>query len=175
MQPTLFSDVDNSMRAAREEIFGPVVCLLPYGDEREAVRIADDSESGRSGSVWTVGIEHGTDIARRIRTGTYSVHTFSPDMLGPFGGYQTSGLGRAFGPRATAPAWSTRRSTCRRGPEPWATTGTTAAVGGRRVPGGGVGRVRFPPEGREDRGSAGLWRGSHGRHVTGDRPASSRE
>lgn len=98
MQPTLFGDVDNSMPAAREEIFGPVVCLLPYGDEREAVRIADDSESGRSGSVWTAGIEHGTDIARRIRTGTYSVHTFSPDMLGPFGGYQTSGLGRAFGP-----------------------------------------------------------------------------
>ncbi|WP_405447040.1 aldehyde dehydrogenase family protein [Streptomyces achromogenes] len=97
MQPTLFGDVDNSMRAAREDIFGPVVCLLPYGDEREALRIADDSEYGRSGSVWTAGIEHGTDIARRIRTGTYSVHTSSPDAR-PVRRLQTSGLGRAFGP-----------------------------------------------------------------------------
>ncbi|GGS11705.1 MULTISPECIES: aldehyde dehydrogenase [Streptomyces] len=98
VEPTLFGDVDNSMRVAREEIFGPVVCLLPYGDEREAVRIADDSDYGLSGSVWTADVEHGTDIARRVRTGTYSVNTFSLDMLGPFGGYKNSGLGREFGP-----------------------------------------------------------------------------
>ncbi|MFF2851474.1 aldehyde dehydrogenase [Streptomyces sp. NPDC058001] len=98
VEPTLFGDVDNSMRIAREEIFGPVICLLPYGDEDEAVRIADDSDYGLSGSVWTADVERGLDIARRVRTGTYSVNTFSLDMLGPFGGYKNSGLGREFGP-----------------------------------------------------------------------------
>ncbi|MFG2632718.1 aldehyde dehydrogenase [Streptomyces sp. NPDC048362] len=98
VEPTLFGDVDNSMRIAREEIFGPVICLLPYGDERDAVRIADDSDYGLSGSVWTADTEHGIEIARQVRTGTYSVNTFSLDMLGPFGGYKNSGLGREFGP-----------------------------------------------------------------------------
>ncbi|MFK0123559.1 aldehyde dehydrogenase [Streptomyces nigra] len=98
VEPTLFGDVDNTMRIAREEIFGPVICLLPYGDEAEAVRIANDSDTGLSGSVWTADTAHGVDIARRVRTGTYSVNTFSLDMLGPFGGYKNSGLGREFGP-----------------------------------------------------------------------------
>jgi aldehyde dehydrogenase (NAD+) len=98
VEPTLFGDVGNTMRIAREEIFGPVICLLPYGDEEEAARIADDSDYGLSGSVWTADVAHGIDFARRIRTGTYSVNTFSLDMLGPFGGYKNSGLGREFGP-----------------------------------------------------------------------------
>ncbi|WP_434588905.1 aldehyde dehydrogenase [Streptomyces sp. A5-4] len=98
VEPTLFGGVDNSMRIAREEIFGPVICLLPYDDEQEAVRIANDSDYGLSGSVWTADVEHGIDVARRVRTGTYSVNTFSVDMLGPFGGYKNSGLGREFGP-----------------------------------------------------------------------------
>ncbi|OEJ27089.1 aldehyde dehydrogenase [Streptomyces agglomeratus] len=98
VEPTLFGGVDNTMRIAREEIFGPVICLLPYDDERDAVRIANDSEYGLSGSVWTADTEHGIDIARQVRTGTYSVNTFSIDMLGPFGGYKNSGLGREFGP-----------------------------------------------------------------------------
>ncbi|QES41371.1 aldehyde dehydrogenase [Streptomyces venezuelae] len=98
VEPTLFGGVDNSMRIAREEIFGPVICLLPYGDEDEAVRIANDSDYGLSGSVWTADTARGIDIARRVRTGTYSVNTFSLDMLGPFGGYKNSGLGREFGP-----------------------------------------------------------------------------
>ncbi|MCX3059500.1 aldehyde dehydrogenase [Streptomyces beihaiensis] len=98
VEPTLFGDVDNSMRIAREEIFGPVICLLPYGDDAEAVRIANDSEYGLSGSVWTADTERGIGIARQVRTGTYSVNTFSLDMLGPFGGYKNSGLGREFGP-----------------------------------------------------------------------------
>ncbi|MEV3853304.1 aldehyde dehydrogenase [Streptomyces sp. NPDC050095] len=98
VEPTLFGDVDNSMRIAREEIFGPVICLLPYGDEEEAVKIANDSDYGLSGSVWTADTARGIDIARRVRTGTYSVNTFSLDMLGPFGGYKNSGLGREFGP-----------------------------------------------------------------------------
>ncbi|MEU2660350.1 aldehyde dehydrogenase [Streptomyces sp. NPDC007325] len=98
VEPTLFGDVDNSMRIAREEIFGPVVCLLPYGDEAEALRIANDSPYGLSGSVWTGDVEHGIDFGRRVRTGTFNVNTFSLDMLGPFGGYKDSGLGREFGP-----------------------------------------------------------------------------
>ncbi|MFD0419486.1 aldehyde dehydrogenase [Streptomyces sp. NPDC127108] len=98
VEPTLFGGVDNSMRVAREEIFGPVICLLPYDGEDEAVRIANDSEYGLSGSVWTADVERGIDVARRVRTGTYSVNAFSLDMLGPFGGYKNSGLGREFGP-----------------------------------------------------------------------------
>ncbi|MEU6536770.1 aldehyde dehydrogenase [Streptomyces sp. NPDC047000] len=98
VEPTLFGDVDNGMRIAREEIFGPVICLLPYGDETEAVKIANDSEYGLSGSVWTADVEHGIEVACQVRTGTYSVNTFSLDMLGPFGGYKNSGLGREFGP-----------------------------------------------------------------------------
>ncbi|MFG2131601.1 aldehyde dehydrogenase [Streptomyces sp. NPDC048751] len=98
VEPTLFGDVDNSMRIAREEIFGPVICLLPYGDESEAVKIANDSDYGLSGSVWTADVAHGVEVARQVRTGTYSVNTFSLDMLGPFGGYKNSGLGREFGP-----------------------------------------------------------------------------
>ncbi|GGY24964.1 aldehyde dehydrogenase [Streptomyces xanthochromogenes] len=98
VEPTLFGDVDNTMRVAREEIFGPVICLLPYGDEAEALRIANDSEYGLSGSVWTGDVEHGIDFARSVRTGTFNVNTFSLDMLGPFGGYKSSGLGREFGP-----------------------------------------------------------------------------
>ncbi|MFZ3469947.1 aldehyde dehydrogenase [Streptomyces sp. 4.24] len=98
VEPTLFGDVDNSMRIAREEIFGPVVCLIPYGDEQEALRIANDSEFGLSGSVWTGDVEHGVDFARQVRTGTFNVNTFSLDMLGPFGGYKNSGVGREFGP-----------------------------------------------------------------------------
>ncbi|WP_435241088.1 aldehyde dehydrogenase [Streptomyces cucumeris] len=102
VEPTLFGDVTNSMRIAREEIFGPVICLLPYGDEEEAARIADDSDYGLSGSVWTADPARGVAFARRIRTGTYSVNTFSLDMLGPFGGYKNSGLGREFGPEGYA-------------------------------------------------------------------------
>ncbi|MFI9587413.1 aldehyde dehydrogenase [Streptomyces sp. NPDC052236] len=98
VEPTLFGGVDNSMRVAREEIFGPVICLLPYGDEAEAAKVANDSDYGLSGSVWTADVEHGISFARRVRTGTYNVNTFSLDMLGPFGGYKNSGVGREFGP-----------------------------------------------------------------------------
>ncbi|PKT73288.1 aldehyde dehydrogenase [Streptomyces populi] len=97
VEPTLFGDVTNTMRIAREEIFGPVVCLMPYDTEDEAVEIADDSDFGLSGAVITADVEHGLDIARRIRTGTFTVNGFSIDLTAPFGGYKNSGIGREFG------------------------------------------------------------------------------
>jgi betaine-aldehyde dehydrogenase len=100
VQPTLFANVDNSMRIAQEVIFGPVVAVIPYDDEADAVRIANDSEYGLAGSVWTSDIEHGVDIARRVRSGTYAVNQYTMDFGAPFGGYKASGLGREFGPES---------------------------------------------------------------------------
>ncbi|MCX4679069.1 aldehyde dehydrogenase [Streptomyces sp. NBC_01433] len=96
VRPTLFADVDNSMRIAREEIFGPVLAVIPYDDEDDAVCIANDSDFGLSGGVWTSDTEHGMAIARRIRTGAFSVNGAS-GFDGPFGGYKASGIGREFG------------------------------------------------------------------------------
>ncbi|MGW4203691.1 aldehyde dehydrogenase family protein [Streptomyces sp. NPDC004726] len=97
VEPTLFGDVGNDMRIAREEVFGPVVVLIRYQDEDDAVRIANDSDFGLSGAVWAGDTEHGLDVARRIRTGTLSVNTLRVDFLGPFGGFKKSGVGREFG------------------------------------------------------------------------------
>ena len=97
VKPTLFADVDNSMRIAQEEIFGPVLVVIPFDDEDDAVRIANDSEYGLSGGVWTSDTEHGLEIARRIRTGTVTVNGAFIGFDGPFGGYKTSGTGREYG------------------------------------------------------------------------------
>ncbi|MCP2336292.1 aldehyde dehydrogenase [Actinomadura rupiterrae] len=96
--PTVFADVSNDMRIAREEIFGPVLALIPYEDEDDAVRIANDSDYGLGGSVWTADVAHGVDIARRIRTGSCGVNLYVLDPNTPFGGYKDSGLGRELGP-----------------------------------------------------------------------------
>ncbi len=98
VEPTLFVDVTNQMRIAREEIFGPVVVLIPFEDEADAVRIANDSDYGQSGSVWTADVDRGLDVARRVRTGTYTVNGFMMDFSAPFGGYKASGIGRELGP-----------------------------------------------------------------------------
>jgi betaine-aldehyde dehydrogenase len=95
--PTVFADVDNAMRIAREEIFGPVLVVIPYDDEDDAVRLANDSPYGLGGSVWTADTAHGLDLARRIRTGTFGVNRYGPDPATPFGGYKASGLGREYG------------------------------------------------------------------------------
>jgi betaine-aldehyde dehydrogenase len=97
VQPTVFANVDNSMRIAQEEIFGPVLAVIPFDDEADAVRIANDSEYGLAGSVWTADGEKGMDIARRVRTGTFGINQYSMDFVAPFGGYKASGLGREFG------------------------------------------------------------------------------
>ncbi|MEU8583211.1 aldehyde dehydrogenase [Streptomyces abikoensis] len=95
--PTVFADVDNSMRIAREEIFGPVLVVIPYDDEDDAVRIADDSEYGLSGGVWSSDEEHALAVARRVRTGTVTVNGASIGFDGPFGGFKASGIGREYG------------------------------------------------------------------------------
>jgi aldehyde dehydrogenase (NAD+) len=98
VEPTVFTEVDNSMRIAQEEIFGPVAAIIPYRDEAEAIRIANDSPYGLSGSVFTTDIEHGIAVAERIRTGTITVNDFRIASGMPFGGYKASGIGREDGP-----------------------------------------------------------------------------
>jgi betaine-aldehyde dehydrogenase len=97
VQPTVFADVENNMRIAQEEIFGPVLAVIPYDDVDDAVRIANDSEFGLAGSVWTADEEQGMDVARRVRTGTYGVNQYTMDFVAPFGGFKASGIGREFG------------------------------------------------------------------------------
>jgi aldehyde dehydrogenase (NAD+) len=98
VEPTVFVDVDNSMRIAQEEIFGPVLSVIPYDDEADAVRIANDSEYGLCGAVYTGDNDRGLGVARQVRTGTYMVNSGVPiDFSSPFGGYKASGVGREFG------------------------------------------------------------------------------
>ncbi|HET8618809.1 MAG TPA: aldehyde dehydrogenase [Acidimicrobiales bacterium] len=99
VRPTLFADVDNGMRIAREEIFGPVLSVIPYRHEDDAVRIANDSDYGLSGSVWTADLDRGLAVARRVRAGTYGVNQpYSMDPAAPFGGVKASGFGHELGP-----------------------------------------------------------------------------
>jgi len=102
VRPTVFADVDNSMRIAREEIFGPVLSVIPYEDVDDAVRIANDSDYGLAGTVWTGDQSAGLDVARRVRAGTYGVNTYTMDFAAPFGGFKASGIGREFGPEGLA-------------------------------------------------------------------------
>jgi aldehyde dehydrogenase (NAD+) len=98
VEPTLFADVDPDMTIAQEEIFGPVLCILPFDDDDDAVRIANRSIYGLSGAVASASLDRALAVARRIRTGTLSVNGaqwFSVDT--PFGGYKQSGLGRENG------------------------------------------------------------------------------
>ncbi|MFE3096089.1 aldehyde dehydrogenase [Streptomyces sp. NPDC059248] len=102
VQPTVFADVDNRSAIAQEEIFGPVLAVIAYDDEDDAVRIANDSDFGLGGTVWTADPARGAAIARRVRTGTIGVNRYIPDPAAPFGGVKSSGLGRELGPEALA-------------------------------------------------------------------------
>jgi betaine-aldehyde dehydrogenase len=102
VEPTVFVDVDNNMRIAQEEIFGPVLAVIPYNDTEEAVRIANQSAYGLSGTVWSADVGRGLAIARRIRTGIYTVNGMAMDFSSPFGGFKASGIGRELGPEGLA-------------------------------------------------------------------------
>ena len=97
VRPTVFADVNNSMTIAREEIFGPVLTMIPYSDEEEAVRIANDTIYGLSGYVYSGNLERARKLARRLRTGMVHLNGASTDANAPFGGYKQSGNGREWG------------------------------------------------------------------------------
>ncbi len=97
VRPTVFSGVRNDMVIAREEIFGPVVVVIPYRDEEDAIRIANDTPYGLAGYVWSGDPAHGQRVAARIRAGQIHLNGAGPDFAAPFGGFKTSGNGREWG------------------------------------------------------------------------------
>jgi aldehyde dehydrogenase (NAD+) len=103
VEPTIFADVDPRAAIAQEEIFGPVLAVIPYSDEREAVAIANDSDYGLGGSVWTSDPGRGASFARKVRSGTIGVNGYVNDPYAPFGGIKASGMGRELGPEGLLP------------------------------------------------------------------------
>ncbi len=98
LEPTIFADVDNSMRACREEIFGPVAAVMPFDTTEEAISIANDSPYGLAGMVWTKNLDTAHQVARRMKTGNVWINCFFVrDLRLPFGGYKSSGIGREGG------------------------------------------------------------------------------
>jgi acyl-CoA reductase-like NAD-dependent aldehyde dehydrogenase len=97
VRPTVFANVKNDMTIAQEEIFGPVLCIIPYDDEEDAVRIANDTIYGLAGGVWSSDPERAKRVARRLRTGQVDINGGNYNFLAPFGGYKQSGCGREYG------------------------------------------------------------------------------
>lgn len=97
IEPTLFANVDNTSKIAQEEIFGPVLCLIPAEDEEDAIRIANESDYGLNGSVFTNDAQAAYDIARRVRTGVVGQNGMRMEWTAPFGGFKQSGIGREGG------------------------------------------------------------------------------
>jgi acyl-CoA reductase-like NAD-dependent aldehyde dehydrogenase len=95
--PTVFSDVRNDMKVAQEEIFGPVLCIIPYDSEDEAVSIANDTIYGLAGGVWASTDEKAFEVARKLRTGQVEINGGAFNVVAPFGGYKQSGIGRELG------------------------------------------------------------------------------
>ncbi len=100
LEPTVFAHVSNSATIAQEEIFGPVLAVIPYGDDADAVRLANDSAYGLGGAVFSADPKRAIDIARRVQTGTIGINGYPVAIGSPFGGVKASGLGREFGPEA---------------------------------------------------------------------------
>jgi aldehyde dehydrogenase (NAD+) len=97
VQPTVFADVTSDMTIAREEIFGPVLVLMRYESEEEAIRVANDSIYGLSGHVHSSNLQRGRAVAARLRTGMVHLNGAARDFRAPFGGYKRSGNGREWG------------------------------------------------------------------------------
>ncbi|KCZ94216.1 aldehyde dehydrogenase [Hyphomonas johnsonii] len=97
VRPTVFSNVDNKMKIAQEEIFGPVLSVIPYDGVEQAVAIANDSPFGLAGGIWSGDLQGALDVASRLRAGTLSINGAAPDFAAPFGGRKQSGVGREFG------------------------------------------------------------------------------
>jgi aldehyde dehydrogenase (NAD+) len=102
VEPTVFADVDNASVIAQEEIFGPVLTLLKYETDEQAVRIANASQYGLGGSVWSTDSERALRVARAVDSGTVGINGYMPALGSPFGGVKSSGIGREFGPEALA-------------------------------------------------------------------------
>jgi aldehyde dehydrogenase (NAD+) len=100
VEPTIFANVDNTMTVAQEEIFGPVLSIIPYDSEQEAIAIANDSPYGLAGGVWAGTQERALEVAKQMRTGQVDVNGGRFNALAPFGGYKKSGIGREIGPLA---------------------------------------------------------------------------
>jgi aldehyde dehydrogenase (NAD+) len=97
VNPTLFADVDNDMAIARDEIFGPVLAVIPFRDEDDAIRLANDTDYGLGASVQTTDVKRALRVAKAVRSGTFGINGFTVMPNAPFGGYKTSGLGREGG------------------------------------------------------------------------------
>ena len=108
IEPTIFDGVTSDMRIAQEEVFGPVVSVIEYQDEQDAVRIANDSRYGLSGTVFSQDVERAERIARQVRTGNISINGLQVDPVAPFGGYKQSGIGRECGPEGLDPYLETK-------------------------------------------------------------------
>jgi acyl-CoA reductase-like NAD-dependent aldehyde dehydrogenase len=115
VSPTVFADVNNSDRIAREEIFGPVLTVIPYDTDSQAVDIANDTEFGLAGTVWSADTDRATEIARSVITGSIGINGYQLDMRSPFGGVKASGMGRELGPEGLD-AYRTLKSIYRVGP-----------------------------------------------------------
>ncbi|MFD8337914.1 aldehyde dehydrogenase family protein [Streptomyces solisilvae] len=100
--PTVFANVDNSLAIAREEIFGPVLSIIPHEGDDEAIRIANDSEYGLGGTVWTSDPERALRVTKQVETGTIGINHYLPDLAAPYGGVKSSGMGRELGPEGLA-------------------------------------------------------------------------
>ena len=123
VEPTIFAGVDNKMRIAQEEVFGPVLSIIPFEDEDEAVEIANDVIYGLASGIWTGDIRRAMEIPKRIKSGTVWVNTYRAlSYIAPFGGYKQSGLGRENGQKAIEEYMQTKAvwiSTAKETPNPF--------------------------------------------------------